>query len=97
MERIKLYFDCDTGIDDAIALGYLISEINKIELVGIGSVCGNVDVESRARNTLNLLNLAGIQQVLVAKDDKDYLHTTFQCVSHHIHGKNDIGEVQLES
>lgn len=96
MERIKLYFDCDTGIDDAIALGYLLSVQDKVELVGIGSVCGNIDAETGARNSINLLQLAGIQHVPVAKGDDNYLKSTFHCVSQHIHGQNGIGDVQLE-
>ncbi|EPQ5852412.1 nucleoside hydrolase [Klebsiella pneumoniae] len=96
MERIKLYFDCDTGIDDAIALGYLLAEKEKVELVGIGSVCGNIDAETGARNSINLLKLAGVQQVPVAKGDDNYLRTKFQSISQHIHGDNGIGNIQLE-
>ncbi|MBN9629529.1 MAG: nucleoside hydrolase, partial [Actinobacteria bacterium] len=36
-----LYFDCDTGIDDSVALAYLLAS-PEVDLVGIGTVSGNV-------------------------------------------------------
>jgi len=95
MERIKLFFDCDTGIDDAMALGYLLAEKEKVDLVGIGSVCGNIDAASGARNSLDLLNLAGVTHTPVAEGERDYSHAVYHCVSQHIHGQNGIGDIQL--
>jgi len=95
MERIKLFFDCDTGIDDALALGYLLAGKEKVDLVGIGSVCGNIDAASGARNSLDLLNLAGFTFTPVAEGERDYSHAAYHCVSQHIHGQNGIGDIRL--
>ncbi|MEW2359784.1 nucleoside hydrolase [Spirillospora sp. NPDC029432] len=56
-------FDCDTGIDDAITLLYLASLIRtgEAELIGVGTVHGNVDARTGALNTLRVLELAGVQ------------------------------------
>lgn len=93
--KIKMYFDCDTGVDDAMALGYLISEPEKVEVLGIGSVCGNIDAISGAQNTLNLLHLAGVHSIPVAIGEADYLNQKYICDVQHIHGENGIGNVEL--
>lgn len=52
----KVILDVDTGIDDA--LGILLAIISpEIELMGITTVSGNIDVESSTLNTLRVLKL----------------------------------------
>lgn len=64
----KILFDCDTGIDDAITLLYLASLVRagEAELVGVGTVHGNIDPTTGALNTFRVLELAGISGVPVA-------------------------------
>lgn len=93
--KIKLYFDCDTGVDDAMALGYLIAEQERVEILGIGSVCGNIDAATGAYNTHNLLHVAGIDSIPVAIGEADYLNKQYICDVQHIHGENGIGNVDL--
>ena len=57
------YLDCDTGIDDALALAYLLAS-PQADLRGIGTVSGNVSAAVGARNTLDLLHLAGYATAL---------------------------------
>ena len=40
MSRRPILVDCDTGIDDALALAYLLAE-PAVEIVGITTVSGN--------------------------------------------------------
>ncbi len=55
-----LYLDCDTGIDDALALAVLLR-------VGAHLACiGNVSAAVAARNTLHLLGLAERTDIPVA-------------------------------
>lgn len=63
---IKMVLDCDTGIDDAVAIMYAALHPG-IELLGIGSVWGNVEVELATRNTLRVLDIAGRSDVPVAE------------------------------
>lgn len=96
-QKIKLYFDCDTGIDDAMALGYLLAESDKVDILAIGMVCGNVAADSGARNTLELARLAGFPAIPVAVGERDYLRHEYLCDVQHIHGDNGIGDIVLEA
>jgi hypothetical protein len=53
---LPFYLDCDTGIDDALALAYLLAS-PQADVRGIGTVSGNVSAAVGARNTLDLLQL----------------------------------------
>lgn len=96
-KKIKLYFDCDTGIDDAMALGYLLAENDKVDILAIGTVCGNVTADAGARNTLELARLAGFPAIPVAVGERDYLRHVYLCDVQHIHGDNGIGDISLEA
>lgn len=95
IEKKRFYFDCDTGIDDAMALGYLLAEQESVEILGIGTVCGNISAQQGAKNTLNLLCLAGYPSVPVAVGENNYLSHDYVCDVQHIHGDNGIGDVPL--
>jgi purine nucleosidase len=90
------YLDCDTGIDDALALAYLLAAPTA-ELVGIGTVSGNVSAAVGARNTLDLLQLAGNAHIPVALGAHDPLAGSFGGGAPWVHGENGIGEVALEA
>ncbi|MFC9969316.1 nucleoside hydrolase [Spirillospora sp. NPDC127200] len=64
----KILLDCDTGIDDALTLLYLASLVRTgdADLVGVGTVHGNIDPGTGALNTLRVLELAGVEGVPVA-------------------------------
>lgn len=53
-----LLVDCDPGIDDAIALAYLAGR-PEVEVAGLVSTGGNVDVHAVHRNILTLAELLG--------------------------------------
>ncbi|GAA1329296.1 nucleoside hydrolase [Brachybacterium rhamnosum] len=57
---LPLLVDCDTGIDDAIALTYLACR-EDVEVAGIVSTGGNVPVEAVHRNNLVLTGLLGLE------------------------------------
>lgn len=92
--RIPVYLDCDTGIDDALALAYLLAS-PEIDLVGIGSVSGNVSAAQGAVNTLDLLALAGRPDVPVAVGAHHPVAGEFDGGVPHIHGRNGVGNVDL--
>lgn len=92
-ETGPIYLDCDTGIDDALTLGYLVAE--GADLVGVGTVSGNVSAELGARNTLDVLALAGRADVSVAVGAHDPIGGTFQGGAPSVHGANGIGDVEL--
>ncbi len=94
MSPRPVYFDCDTGIDDALALVYLMAS-PEIELVGIGTVSGNIDAKQAAVNTLDLLAMGGKHNVPVAIGAMNPLTRPFSGGVPHIHGRNGVGNVEL--
>lgn len=60
----RLFFDCDTGIDDSVALLYLLAR-DDVELVGVASTAGNVPADVVAGNNLAWLELCGRDEVPV--------------------------------
>ncbi len=62
---IPLLIDCDTGIDDALALLYACAS-PEAEIVGVGCVAGNVELPDVVRNTQAVLELAGRGDIEVA-------------------------------
>lgn len=94
MSPRPVYFDCDTGIDDALALVYLMAS-PEIELVGIGTVSGNIDAKQAAVNTLDLLAMGGKPNVPVAIGAMNPLTRPFSGGVPHIHGRNGVGNVEL--
>ena len=63
--RVPLVVDCDTGIDDSLALLYAAAS-PEVELVAATCVAGNVDARQVAENTRAVLALAGREDVEVA-------------------------------
>ncbi|MCT9625793.1 nucleoside hydrolase [Pseudarthrobacter equi] len=88
------YLDCDTGIDDALALAYLLASPFAC-VKGVGTVSGNVSAAAGARNTLDLLALAGSSHVPVALGAHDPLFGSFGGGAPWVHGENGIGGVTL--
>ncbi|MFI5259403.1 MAG: nucleoside hydrolase [Candidatus Limnocylindrales bacterium] len=63
--RIPILVDCDTGIDDSLALLYAVASPG-CELVAVTCTAGNVDARQVAENTRAVLELAGRPEVEVA-------------------------------
>lgn len=90
---IKVIYDTDPGIDDAMALLFL-EYAPTIDLVGITTVLGNASIETTTRNALFLKDYfeiaapvaqgAGRPLVLEPADEP-----------HHIHGHNGLGDVPI--
>lgn len=61
---LPLFLDCDPGIDDAIALGYLLCQ-DDVDITGIAASGGNVATAQVVTNTLGWLGLAGRSDIPV--------------------------------
>jgi purine nucleosidase len=89
MANLAVVVDCDTGVDDALALLYLTHHPH-VDLVAAGCVHGNVPVAAVARNTLQVLALAGRPDIPVAvgaaRPLAQALHT-----SEAVHGGDGLG------
>ena len=59
MPPTSLIFDCDPGVDDAIALFLAFGSPERLELLGVTTVAGNVSAQLTARNARILRQIAG--------------------------------------
>lgn len=86
----RILLDCDTGVDDALAIAYA-ALCTDIDLVGVGSVWGNVEVEQATRNSLHVLDLAGASDVPVAPGSAGPIDGSPAVYAHHVHGPDGQG------
>jgi purine nucleosidase len=92
--KLPVWFDCDTGIDDTLALGQLVAQPDT-HLVGISTVSGNTSAAQAAQNTLDLLALLGRPDVPVAVGAHDPLIGSYAGGAPEVHGDNGVGDVEL--
>lgn len=96
MSRRPILVDCDTGIDDALALAYLLAEPS-VEVVGVTTVSGNTDAARAAANTLSLFELAGEDDIPVAIGAHDFRARAYAGGAPHVHGDDGLGGVALSA
>ncbi|WP_080791628.1 nucleoside hydrolase [Corynebacterium pacaense] len=93
--------DCDTGIDDALALIYLaaLHKRGEIRLVGATTTAGNVGVEQTAINTGWVLDQCGVPEIPVVPGLPGPRHvplvTTPETHGEHGLGYVDPGQVEV--
>jgi purine nucleosidase len=88
-----VFVDADTGIDDAMALVYLLASADA-EVVGIASTGGNIHVEQVCANNLGLLELCRAPAIPVSKGADEPLCGHWP---HHskFHGPKGLGYAEL--
>jgi inosine-uridine nucleoside N-ribohydrolase len=92
--RTPVLVDCDTGIDDAMALLYLLAH-DEVELVGVTTVFGNNTARQCAINSLRVLELAGRPDVPVAAGAESPLVGEATYLATHVHGTDGLGDAGL--
>jgi inosine-uridine nucleoside N-ribohydrolase len=92
--RTPVLVDCDTGIDDAMALLYLLAH-DAVELVAITTVFGNNTAGQCAINSLRVLELAGRSDVPVAIGSESPLVGEVTYLATHVHGEDGLGDAGL--
>ncbi|MGD9147427.1 MAG: nucleoside hydrolase [Anaerolineae bacterium] len=92
---MKVLLDADTGVDDAIGMLYLAHAQHQglVDIVGTGTVGGNVHVDLSTRNTLKLWELAGLD-IPVAKGANKPLLSPLHEASH-VHGTDGLAATYL--
>ncbi|WJS89858.1 nucleoside hydrolase [Microbacterium testaceum] len=96
MSRRPILVDCDTGIDDALALAYLLAEPS-VEIVGVTTVSGNTDAARAAANTLSLFELAGEDDIPVVIGAHDFRARAYAGGAPHVHGDDGLGGIALSA
>ena len=94
----KIILDMDVGIDDTLAIAYLLAH-RDVELIGITTVFGNVKTETSLKNSLAVLELFGREDVPVFLGNTCVLTSDTAFIPHEIayriHGQNGIGNLEL--
>jgi len=90
---LPVFADVDTGVDDAMALVYLLAS-SDANLVGIASTGGNVAVDQVCRNNLGLLELCGAPAIPVSRGVDQPLSTAMR-TAEDTHGPAGLGYADL--
>lgn len=94
MKKIPVWIDCDTGVDDSIALLTAL-KLEQLDILGVSAVAGNVKLENTFPNTRNVLHLANRDDIKVYAGANKPLVIELEEATW-IHGKNGLGNVEIE-
>ena len=83
--------DVDTGTDDAVCIAAA-TLADTIDLIGVGTVCGNVEIEKTAKNTLDLVDFLGCDVPVHIGASRPLARPLLTAVSH---GATGLGDVVL--
>lgn len=91
---IKLIFDCDPGVDDAIALLLAFASPQDLEILAVTTGAGNVAADLTARNAAIIRQIAGRQDVPI------HVGATAPLIrppieADHFHGESGLGSLPL--
>ena len=86
----KIILDCDTGVDDTMAIMYAALHPG-IDLIGMTTVWGNVDVPLATRNTLRVLDIVGRNDVPVAQGAAGPISGGYADFAYDVHGRDGQG------
>lgn len=89
----KIWIDCDTGTDDAIAL-FCALKLPNTKVVGISTVAGNTTLDNAFNNTRNILFLLNREDIKVYAGAKKPLKRELITASA-VHGTNGLNGVIL--
>ncbi len=90
----RLIIDTDPGIDDAMAIYFALAS-PELDVVGLTTVFGNVEVELATTNALRLLEIAGRADIPVATGAAGPIASGFHGPIPHIHGADGQGDTHL--
>ena len=90
-DQRKVIIDCDTGVDDALAL---LLCLKRLEVVGITTVGGNVGLENTQRNTRYVTEVAGRTDVPVFAGYARPMLVPLRDASY-VHGAGGLGDIQV--
>lgn len=93
-EARVVHLDCDTGIDDAMAMLYLLLD-ERIELASISTTFGNIAADVAAGNCLKVLDLVGAGPIPVAIGAQRTLRGDVPELAPHVHGADGLGNAGL--
>jgi len=91
--KIPVIMDVDTGVDDAVAIA-LASRLPDLDLIGVTTVAGNVDVVRTTENSLRVLAMLGYDSVPVYRGMNRPLARAYHDASE-FHGVSGLGDAEF--
>jgi purine nucleosidase len=89
----KIILDCDPGIDDALAIAFACGHPG-LELLGLTTVGGNVDLAKTTANALSVRDFVGCPEVpVLAGSPVPLLRPVLD--ARHVHGESGLGGARL--
>ncbi|OXE37086.1 MAG: nucleoside hydrolase [Phenylobacterium zucineum] len=96
MTKTSLIFDCDPGVDDAIALFLAFAARDEVDLLGVTTVAGNVAAALTARNACILREIAQREDVPVAAGcERPMVRAPID--AGHFHGQTGLGDLPIST
>jgi purine nucleosidase len=92
--KTSLIIDCDPGVDDAIALFLAFASPQRLDILAVTTVAGNVEAELTARNARIIRQLAGREDVPVYVGAAAPLLRP-PIVASHFHGESGLGDLAV--
>ena len=94
MTQTQLIIDCDPGVDDAIALFLAFGARDRLDILGITTVAGNVGGALTARNACLLRQIAGCEDIpVIAGCDRPMVNPPID--AGHFHGPSGLGTLPI--
>ncbi len=94
MSPRPIVIDCDPGADDAIALLLALASPDELDVVGIGTVAGNVGLDRTSDNARRICELAGRDDVPVHAGCPGSILRP-RSDARHVHGETGLDGVDL--
>ncbi|HVW94212.1 MAG TPA: nucleoside hydrolase [Devosia sp.] len=94
MPKLKVIFDTDPGIDDAMAL-LLLARHPDVELLGVTTVFGNGGIEAVTRNALYLKDFMGFAAPIAQGAGLAIDAAAPPPAVPHVHGENGLGDIEI--
>lgn len=88
----KIILDCDPGMDDALAIINAVADKN-IQLLGLSTVAGNVELHHTRKNALDILHHLGVEIPVYEGADKPLTRDLH--IAEEFHGANGMGDLAL--
>lgn len=92
MSKLPVWIDCDTGVDDAVAL-LTAGQMEHLEIVGISAVAGNVPLDKTSVNCIKMCDLMGREYPVYAGAEKPWIQPYESAT--HVHGNDGLGGARL--
>ncbi len=91
----KIIIDTDPGVDDALAILLALAAKDKLEVMALTTVNGNVDLDQVTKNAFKILKIAGREDIPVYKgNSKPLMRQMNHCEE--FHGDDGLGNIGMD-